>query len=60
MRNLNEYKHNKHSAVYEFQKLKDRLNLTEEEENRIQFSPKKVYGKTPKTERNMEDKCGII
>lgn len=54
MRILNDLKHNKYSAVYEFQKLKDRLHLTPEEENRIPFLPRNIY--TPDSGQTKEDK----
>ena len=54
MRILNDLKHNKYSAVYEFQKLKDRLHLTPEEENRIPFLPRNIY--TPDSGQTKEEK----
>ena len=46
MRFTKDFCHSKHSAVYEYQKLKDSLNLTPEEEEKIPFLPKKVYDYT--------------
>lgn len=43
MRFTKDFCHSKHSAVYEYQKLKDSLNLTEEEEKKFLFLSEKVY-----------------
>lgn len=54
MRFTKDFCHSKYSAVYEFQKLKDRLHLTPEEENRIPFLPRNIY--TPDSGQTKEKK----